>query len=56
MSAIAEKEGCFYFINAPGRTDKTFLISLILVKVRSECNIVLAIAASEIVAILLDGG
>ena len=39
MSAIINQRGELYFINAPGGTGKTFLISLILAKVRSQKNI-----------------
>lgn len=56
MFAIAAKEGGFFFLDAPGGTGKTFLISLILAKVRSQGNIALAIASSGIAATLLDGG
>jgi hypothetical protein len=41
----ANKEGIF-FIDAPGGTGKTFLLNLILAKVREEKNIALAVASS----------
>lgn len=56
MLAIAAEEGGFFFLDAPGGTGKTFLISLILAKIRSQRNIALAIASSGIAATLLDGG
>jgi hypothetical protein len=56
MTAITNESGGLYFIDAPGGTGKTFLISLILAKVRSQNNIALAIASSGIAATLLDGG
>lgn len=56
MEAISNQCGGFYFLDAPGGTGKTFLISLILAKIRSENNIALAIASSGIAATLLDGG
>ncbi|XP_075158174.1 uncharacterized protein LOC142231451 [Haematobia irritans] len=56
ISAVKSNQGGFYFIDAPGGTGKTFLISFILAKVRSEGNIALAIASSGIAATLLDGG
>ncbi|XP_065370863.1 uncharacterized protein LOC135963006 [Calliphora vicina] len=56
MAAISNKHGGLYFIDAPGGTGKTFLISLILAKVRSQKHIALAIASSGIAATLLDGG
>lgn len=56
MFAIARQESGFMFLDAPGGTGKTFLISLILAKIRSQGNIALAIASSGIAATLLDGG
>ena len=43
-------------MDAPGGTGKTFLISLILARIRSQNHIALAIASSGIAATLLDGG
>ena len=45
-----------FFLNAPGETGKTFLISLILAKIRSNNGIAFAVASSGIAATLLDGG
>ncbi|GFX88198.1 ATP-dependent DNA helicase [Trichonephila clavipes] len=56
MRAITEQSGGLFFIDAPGGTDKTFLLSLILATIRSQNNIALAIASSGIAATLLDGG
>ncbi|XP_073826793.1 uncharacterized protein [Musca autumnalis] len=56
LEAIENQSGGLYFIDAPGGTGKTFLISLILAKVRSDGNIGLAVASSGIAATLLDGG
>jgi hypothetical protein len=56
MQAITNQSGGLYFIDAPGGTGKTFLISLILATIRSRNNIALAIASSGIAATLLDGG
>ncbi|XP_061393216.1 uncharacterized protein LOC133328686 [Musca vetustissima] len=56
MDAIINQTGGLHFIDAPGGTGKTFLISLILASVRSQGNIALAIASSGIAATLLDGG
>lgn len=56
MTAISNERGGLYFLDAPGGTGKTFLLSLILAKVRSQNNIALAIASSGIAATLLDGG
>jgi len=54
--SIAAQQGRFYFLDAPGGTGKTFLISLILARIRSQNHIALAIASSGIAATLLDGG
>lgn len=56
MEAIRTQSGGFYFLDAPGGTGKTFLISLILATIRSQNNIAMAIASSGIAATLLDGG
>ncbi|GFX67502.1 ATP-dependent DNA helicase [Trichonephila clavipes] len=56
MHAITEQSGGLFFIDAPGGTGKTFLLSLILATIRSQNNIALAIASSRIAATLLDGG
>ena len=45
-----------FFLDAPGGTGKTFLISLILAEIRSNNGIALAVALSGIAATLLDGG
>ena len=44
------------FLDAPDGTGKTFLINLILAKIRSEGKIALATASSGIAATLLTGG
>ena len=44
------------FLDAPGGTGKTFLINLILAKLRSVGDIALATASSRIAATLLTGG
>ena len=44
------------FLDAPGSTGKTYLINLILSKIRSQGKIVLATASSGIAAILLQSG
>ncbi|GFS64754.1 ATP-dependent DNA helicase [Trichonephila clavipes] len=56
MRAITEQSGGLFFIDAPGGTGNTFLLSLILATIRSQNNIALAIASSGIAATLLDGG
>ncbi|XP_044575267.1 uncharacterized protein LOC123259066 [Cotesia glomerata] len=56
MLAVSAGQGGFFFLDAPGRTGKIFLISLILAKIRSNNGIALAVASSGIAATLLDGG
>lgn len=56
MLTVDADQGGFFFLDAPGGTGKTFLISLILAKTRSQQKIALAIASSGIAATLLDGG
>ncbi|XP_053949404.1 ATP-dependent DNA helicase pif1-like [Anastrepha ludens] len=56
MQAVNNNTGGLYFLDAPGGTGKTFLISLILATIRSERKIALALASSGIAATLLDGG
>ena len=55
-SMIDSDEGGMLFLDAPGGTGKTFLINLILAKLRSEGKIALATASSGIAATLLNGG
>ena len=55
-SMIDSDEGGILFLDAPGGTGKTFLINLILAKLRSEGKIALATASSGIAATLLTGG
>ncbi|GFV80265.1 ATP-dependent DNA helicase [Trichonephila clavipes] len=56
MRAITKQSGGLFFIDAPGGTGNTFLLSLILATIRSQNNIALAIASSGNAATLLDGG
>ncbi|XP_061392257.1 uncharacterized protein LOC133327727, partial [Musca vetustissima] len=56
IKVIDEGTGGIYFLDAPGGTGKTFVISLILEKVRSRSQIALAVASSGIAATLLEGG
>ncbi|XP_074114110.1 ATP-dependent DNA helicase pif1-like [Cotesia typhae] len=45
-----------FYLDAPGGTGKTFLINLLLAKIRSRKNIAVAVASSGIAATLIDGG
>ncbi len=56
MKSIEEDLGEMIAIEAPGGTGKTFLISTILAKVRSEKQVALATATSGIAATLLMNG
>ncbi|GFT41377.1 ATP-dependent DNA helicase [Trichonephila clavipes] len=46
INAISNKSCGLYFLDAPGGTGKTFLISFILPTIRSQNNIALVIASS----------
>ena len=56
LEMVTREIGGLLFVDAPGGTGKTFLIAVILAKIRSEGRIALAIASSGIAATLLDGG
>ncbi|XP_054745847.1 uncharacterized protein LOC129250236 [Anastrepha obliqua] len=56
MQAISNNAGGLYFLDAPGGTGKTFIISLILATIPSEQKVALALASSGIAATLLEGG
>nr|XP_034194992.1 uncharacterized protein LOC117611167 [Osmia lignaria]XP_034195335.1 uncharacterized protein LOC117611500 [Osmia lignaria] len=56
LSSVESGAGHAFFLDALGGTGKTFLINLLLAKVRSDRGIVLAVASSGIAATLLEGG
>ncbi|XP_044575115.1 uncharacterized protein LOC123258925 [Cotesia glomerata] len=56
MLAVSAGQGGFFFLDAPGGTGKTFLISVLLAEIRSKNGIALTVASSGIAATLLDGG
>lgn len=56
MQVVDDETGGIYFLDAPGGTGKTFVISLILATIRSLSQIALAVASSGIAATLLEGG
>ena len=56
MLILNNNEGQIFFLDSPGGTGKTFLINLILARVRSTRDIALAVASSGIAATLLEGG
>lgn len=55
-SCLNTDSSSLIFIDAPGGTGKTFLIKLLLSKVRSLGQIALAVASSGIAATLMPGG
>jgi hypothetical protein len=55
LRTIDNRNGGLIFLDAPGGTWKTFLINLLLAKVRQTGKIALSVAASGIAATLLDG-
>ncbi|XP_004518938.1 uncharacterized protein LOC101448722 [Ceratitis capitata] len=56
LSTIDNNEGKLFFLDGPEETGKTFLINLLLKKVRFIGKIALAVASSGIAATLLEGG
>ena len=54
--AVFDRRGGIFFLDAPGGTGKTFLINLLLAKVRQRNEIALAVASSGIASTLLTGG
>ena len=56
LNSIKLNAGQVFFLDAPGGTGKTFLLNLLLAKVRSNHGIALAVASSGIAATLLEGG
>lgn len=54
MKAIDGGNGGLYFLDAPGGTGKTFLMSVVLATVRARSNIAVAVASSGIAATLLE--
>ena len=56
IGSVATGEGGMYFVYGHGGTGKTFLWSTIISKLRSEGQIVLAVASSGIASLLIDGG
>ncbi|XP_044597462.1 uncharacterized protein LOC123274027 [Cotesia glomerata] len=56
FNSVVSDYGRLFFLDAPGGTGKTFLINLLLAKIRSEKSIAIAVASSGIAATLIDGG
>lgn len=56
LHSVSNDKGQLFFLDAPGGTGKTFVINLLLAKLRLDGKIVLAVASSGIAATLLEGG
>lgn len=56
INSAQYQKGGIFFLDAPGGTGKTFVINLLLAKVRQHQQIALAVASSGIAATLLPGG
>lgn len=56
IDSIQSGRGKVFFLDAPGGTGKTYIINLILAKIRASGSIALAVASSGIAATLLEGG
>jgi len=53
---VEEKKGGIFFLDAPGGTGKTFILNLLLAKIRQRKKITLAVASLGIASTLLRGG
>ena len=56
LQQVEGNNGSILFLDAPGGTGKTFVINLLLAKIRLQKKIALAVASSGIAATLLEGG
>lgn len=56
MQTVNNGNGAIFFLDAPERTGKIFLITLSLAEIRSQNDIASAPASSGIVAIVIPGG
>jgi hypothetical protein len=56
LDLVRARKGGIIFLDAPGGTGKTFVINLILSKVRQQMHVALAVASSGIASTLLAGG
>lgn len=56
LQSVYNNKGIVFFLDAPGGTGKTFLINLLLAKIRAAGKIAVAVASSGIAATLLSGG
>jgi ATP-dependent DNA helicase PIF1 len=56
VESVINKTGGLFFLDAPGGTGKTFLLNILLAKIREKGLIALPTASSGIAATLLSGG
>lgn len=56
LQRVNTGNGGLFFVDAPGGTGKTFVLNLLLARLRKDRNIALAVASSGIAATLLTGG
>jgi len=56
MHDVTSQGGSIFFIDAPGGTGKTFLLNLLIAKIRQTRSTPIAVASSGIASTLLSGG
>ena len=56
LDQVRRKAGGIVFLDAPGGTGKTFVINLLLEKIRQQSKLAVAVASSGIAVTLLYGG
>ena len=56
VRSVNNEEGRIFFLNAPGGTGKTFLINLLLSKVRGQQSVAIDAASKGIAATVLPNG
>ncbi|XP_060855199.1 ATP-dependent DNA helicase pif1-like [Metopolophium dirhodum] len=56
INCVEESTGNIFFLDAPGGTGKTFIINLLLAKIRSSGKIAIGVASSGIASTLIHGG
>ncbi|GBO03318.1 hypothetical protein AVEN_42485-1 [Araneus ventricosus] len=56
LKPVESGEGGLYFLDAPGGTGKTFLLNILLVQIRKDKKVAIAVSSSGIAATLLDSG
>ncbi|XP_022176581.1 uncharacterized protein LOC111037986 [Myzus persicae] len=56
INCVEESTGNIFFLDAPGALEKTFIINLLLAKIRSSGKIAIGVASSGIASTLIQGG